>query len=318
MSTYHYSADERCAAGLIPGYVSVANGLEYCLMGFAPNRDTPRPEHARFLGDLVARYQLDSRSPSARVDFLEGYTDGVSSERSAQDGQLRLDRANAVAQELIHRGALSQHIASPRGARADHYLCGNDSAVERTINRAVLLRMSPISGRVLPPLPRPIPVPTPVPRLPVEFPYKIRLNISSSLFIVDNLSFDIIDLTSRQVAIYSYSGVNYSRATPGSATLRGPWNRFTRTSHVSVSRFDRLTGFATFGTVGAGNVSANILWLPFAPGGPLSINPFETGTTLGAGLSAGFGFFSLQFPALDALRAPWPHDVDRRELENAR
>src|SRR5262249_42323952 len=161
---------------------------------------------------------LNLQSPSARVDSLEGYTDGVSSERTDEDRELRRSRANAVAQELIHLGALPANIGEVHDAPAQHYLTGDDSPDRRTVNPACLLRISPISGRPLPPIPHPHPVP------PRVYRYKIRLTFGLSLFITDGLSLDILDMTTRQVAVYDYRGLNFSRGLiPGSVTLRGPW-----------------------------------------------------------------------------------------------
>ena len=315
MSNHHYQPGERHASELYPGYVSVDNGHDYTLMGFDANSYALKPQHRRFLSDIMARYHLNLGTAGAQVDRLVGYTDAVSAERAQSDQSLRLMRANEVARVLTaDYGALGRHICSPSAALLGSYLTTNDTPEGRACNRAVTMRLVSISGRTLPPAPVP---PPHVPARPVVYAYKMRLTYAISALFGDGMAFDIVDLTTRQIAVYDVRGLHAPLpGTPFSVTGRGPWNRFTRRTHESVSQFG---GLLMFGGVGAGgpvigNVGFTTITLPFAPGGFLGFANFGTGDSVGAGLSAGSGYMTLSYPPMDARSAPWPHNVDMREF----
>jgi hypothetical protein len=150
--TDRYEPGERLESSRFPGLVYARGQGEYVLLGFDINRSDLKPQHDRFLDELVAGQALATGSPHAQIDLLEGYSDSV--DQPALNAELRRRRAEAVAQALLGRGVGGNWIGTVRGAVLGTYLMGNATPEERAANRSVLLRLSGVGGRTLPPVPR--------------------------------------------------------------------------------------------------------------------------------------------------------------------
>jgi len=142
--------------------------------------------------------------------------------------------------------------------------------------------------------------------MPTSTSFRIRVVGGLSILFVDGLSFDILDVPNHLLCVYEYRGLSLSLSTPISANFRGPWNNFRTRQPMSVEGFG---GMAHIAAVGGGDTSVTMFTI--SPFGSFEINiePMNTGFTGGLGIGIGMGDFSRVFPAIEASRAPWPHNV---------
>src|SRR5262245_41456760 len=129
MSGTHYAHGEREVANRFPGLAGSLGGHRYVLLGFGVNDSTIRPQHRRFLDDVVERYQLSAASPLGQVELIEGHADAV--QRSGGNHELGALRAEAVRQALMDRRVRRSSFGIVRAASAGHDLASNDTAEGR-------------------------------------------------------------------------------------------------------------------------------------------------------------------------------------------
>lgn len=142
--------------------------------------------------------------------------------------------------------------------------------------------------------------------MPTSTSFRIRVVGGLSLLFVDGMSFDILDVTNQLLCVYEYKGLSLSLSTPVSASFRGPWNNFRTRQPMSVDDFGGMAHIAS-----AGGADQSLTMLTLSPLGkfPIDIEPMDTGFTAGLGAGIGMGDFHRLFPAIEASRAPWPHNV---------
>src|SRR5262249_39664174 len=103
-----------------------------------------KPQHQQLLRELNLDFAINMERPGAAVTLIEGYADGVDSERV--NASLRQARARAVADFLGHiqaRNNVKTDVA--RAAPAGTYLMSDQQTPHgRGYNRAVKLCLKPI------------------------------------------------------------------------------------------------------------------------------------------------------------------------------
>lgn len=138
-----YQPGEREASAKSDGRVDPPSGIgptvntTALLWDFQPGRTTVRGNHLVLIGQLVADLKLDSPTPVARVQLLEGHTDCVDTE--GINAPIRAGRAAAARFEFVRLGALETNVGIAKGA-TQGATPGSDATVEgRARNRSVLL-----------------------------------------------------------------------------------------------------------------------------------------------------------------------------------
>ncbi len=255
-----------------------------------------KPEHAVFLQEKVVpllahdRGRIWMRGSASRVGQA-GYNRGLS--------QIRVDR---VASFLEGKGiAANQMQLEAVGAdlTMGHAL---DDERDRGVTFIVLPK-----AKVDPPPPPPVP---PRPKVSQWFKLTQLMAVSGAWLkyakylkgrigagaAADVMFFQMWDTTNNEACIYVYLGaglgVGISALPSLGGTTHGPWNAFHTSAPISSAQFD---GPARFTSAGIWNKSLNYLNLLGTPPGvkAVYIEGFQTGTTIGAGLSTTVGDFIL-------------------------
>ncbi len=131
-----YEPGEREASASSPGRIE-STGSRIILFDFAVNRSTLKPEHRKFLSDLVRQLDLDDAASTASIGVCTGFTDDVDTE--PKNATLRHDRADTVQIFLLGKGALEESVGVVRSAAPGEFLASNKTRAGRARNRAVTI-----------------------------------------------------------------------------------------------------------------------------------------------------------------------------------
>src|SRR6266849_629628 len=132
----------------------------------------------------------------------------------------------------------------------------------------------------------------------ISFRIRMHANLNASAVVaVDFSIFQIWDEKAGLCSFYTYAASGYAGGLiPGgwlSATLKGPWNRFTVTKAMGANQF---TGPARFTSGGAGPWTKNYINFIALPPGTQTIPnplPIDTGFTIGVGAGTSVGDMNL-------------------------
>ncbi|HKU43142.1 MAG TPA: OmpA family protein [Polyangiales bacterium] len=257
-----------------------AGGVRAVLMNFDVDSAELKPQHREFLDRSVAPVLVHKR---ARI-WLQGQASNTGSQR--HNLELSHRRAQQVAAHLASRGVQATQMQidwvgeSLAGTRLQ----------ELSKERAVSLMAAPLAH---------VPVPAASPPATLTTPttdtFKIRLlgalAASAGVATLERLFFQIWDPSHALTCFYMYQsgGLAKGKGPILSATLSGPWNKFTTTKPIAVDEFAGAARFSTAGTMWWTVNYLNIMGLP--AGVATAPNPLEleTGFTMGLGIGSTLG-----------------------------
>ncbi len=231
-----------------PGRVEkTASG--FVLFNFGADKFFIKPEHQRFLAELVKKLDLENPAAERSITVISGFTDGVDVE--SRNSTLREARADAVQIFLMGKGAAEENVGALAKTGPGQFLAPNTTREGRSRNRAVTIALG---SMIIPPIPDP---PKPKPAAAKSTKWALQSNLSASIptkpgVAISTVNFILHDRENHKKFLLQFAGFGggFGLSFPASVALPSPTD-FETESPVDVEAFNG-GGAIVQGSVGLG------------------------------------------------------------------
>ncbi len=208
----------------------------FVLFNFGVNKSFIKPEHQKFLNDLIKQLRLDDPGTEKAISVISGFTDGVDVE--SRNATLRKTRADTVQIFLESHGAAQETVGVIRNTPAGNFLAPNTTRQGRARNRAVTINLA---SMIVPPVPPP---PPPQPKVAKSTKWALQSNLTASVptkpgVAISTVNFILHDRENRKKFLLQFTGFGggFGLSFPASVALPAPTD-FETTVPVEASDFN--------------------------------------------------------------------------------